>query len=89
MSGFHAARRQAGGGNASASGTTGSGAHSIVVISARGSRWRWRAVRTTLASTCWVSAPRRVRLPPHTLRVTTAGRMAWVQLWVPAGARGA
>ena len=76
MSGFHAARRQAGGGNASASGTTGSGAHSIVVISARGSRWRWRAVRTTLASTCWVSAPRRVRLPPHTLRVTTAGRMA-------------
>ena len=29
-----------------------------------------------LASTCWVSAPRRVRLPPHTLRVTTAGRMA-------------
>ena len=43
MSGFHAARRQAGGGNASASGTTGSGAHSIVVISERGSRLRWRA----------------------------------------------
>ena len=35
---------QAGGGNASASGTTGSGAHSIVVISERGSRLRWRAV---------------------------------------------
>ena len=29
-----------------------------------------------LASTCWVSAPWRVRLPPHTLRMTTAGRMA-------------
>ena len=52
VSGFNAARRQPGGGNASASGTTGSGAHSIVVISARGSRLRWRAVRTTLASTC-------------------------------------
>ena len=64
MSGFHAARRQAGGGNASTSGTTGSGAHSIVVISERGSRLRWRAVRTTLANTCWVSAPRGVRLPP-------------------------
>ena len=46
------------------------------MISERGSRLRWRAVRTTLASTCWVSAPRRVRLPPQTLRVTTAGRMA-------------
>ena len=42
--------RQEGGGSASASGTTGSGAHSMVVISGRGSRWRWRAVRTTLAS---------------------------------------
>ena len=40
------------------------------------SRPRWRAVRTTLDSTCWVSAPRRVRLPPHTLRMTTAGRIA-------------
>ena len=68
--------RQEGGGRARASGTTGSGAHSIVVINERGSRLRWRAVRTTLASTCWVSAPRRVRLPPQTLRVTTAGRMA-------------
>ena len=44
--------------------------------SAGRSRLRWRAVRTTLASTCWVSAPLRVRLPPQTLRVTTAGRMA-------------
>ena len=33
-------------------------------------------MRTTLDSTCWVSAPRRVRLPPHTLRMTTAGRIA-------------
>src|SRR5262249_31670777 len=31
-----------------------------------------------LASTCWVSAPRRERLlPPHILRVTTACRRAW------------
>ena len=70
------APRQEGGGSARASGTTGARAHSIVVINERGSRLRWRAVRTTLASTCWVSARRRVRLPPHTLRVTTAGRMA-------------
>ena len=67
---------QQGGGSASASGTTGSGAHSIVAIRSGRSRWRWRAVRRTLASTCWVSAPLRVRLPPQTLRVTTAGRMA-------------
>ena len=37
-------------------------------------------MHTTLACTCWVSAGcrprRRVRLPPQTLRVTTAGRMA-------------
>ena len=74
--GGRACRRQAGGGRSRASGTTGLGAQSRVVISARVSSLRWRAVRTTLASTCWVSAPRRVRLPPHTLRVTTAGRMA-------------
>ena len=60
---------QAGGGSASASGTTGSGAHSIVAIRAGRSRLRWRAVRTTLASTCWVSAPRRVRLPPQTVSI--------------------
>ena len=30
----------------------------------------------TEASVCWVAAPRQERLPPHTLRVTTAGRMA-------------
>ena len=34
--------RQAGGGRARASGTTGSGAQSIVVNRARGSSWRWR-----------------------------------------------
>ena len=41
---------QEGGGSASASGTTGSGAHSIVAIRSGRSRWRWRAVRRTLAS---------------------------------------
>ena len=56
--------------------TTGSAARSIAAISGGSSRPRWRAVRTTLARTCWVSAPWRVRLPPHTLRMTTAGRMA-------------
>ncbi len=41
------------------------------------SRPRWAAVRKTDASTCWVSAPRAVRLPPpDILRVTTAGRSA-------------
>ena len=30
----------------------------------------------TEASVCCVAAPRQERLPPHTLRVTTAGRMA-------------
>src|ERR1700675_2531155 len=33
-------------------------------------------VRTTLARTCCVSAPRRVRLPPQIFRATTAGRIA-------------
>src|SRR5262249_19687067 len=33
-------------------------------------------VRSTLASTACVSAPRADRLPPQTLRVTTAGRRA-------------
>ena len=65
-----------GGGRPRSSGTTGSAARNIAVISGGRSRPRWRAVRTTLASTCWVSAPWRVRLPPHTLRMTTAGRMA-------------
>ena len=59
-----------------AAGTAGSAARNIVAINGGRSRSRWRAVRTTLDSTCWVSAPRRVRLPPHTLRMTTAGRMA-------------
>ena len=38
-----------------------SGARNIVANSAGRSRFRWRAVRTTLARTCWVSAPLRVR----------------------------
>ena len=58
------------------SGTIRTGARSIVATTGGRSRSRWRAVRTTLASTCWVSAPWRVRFPPHTLRITTAGRMA-------------
>ena len=53
-----------------------SGARNIAAYRMGRSRLRWRAVRTTLARTCWVSAPLRVRLPPQTLRVTTAGRMA-------------
>ena len=65
-----------GGGSPSTSGTTGAGARNISANSPGTSRPRWRAVRTTLDSTCWVSAPRRVRLPPHTLRMTTAGRIA-------------
>ena len=65
-----------GGGRPNTSGTMGSGARNIVANSAGRSRLRWRAVRTTLARTCWVSAAFRVRLPPHTLRMTTAGRMA-------------
>ena len=65
-----------GGGRPNTSGTMGSGARNIVANSAGRSTLRWRAVRTTLARTCWVSAPLRVRLPPQTLRMTTAGRMA-------------
>ena len=48
-------------------GTMGPVARNIVAISGGRSRWRWRAVRTTLASICWVSAPWRVRLPPQTV----------------------
>ena len=55
-----------GGGRPRSSGTTGSAARNIAAISGGRSRLRWRAVRTTLARTCWVSAPWRVRLPPHT-----------------------
>ena len=33
-------------------------------------------VRMTLARICWLFAPAQDRLPPHTLRVTTAGRIA-------------
>ena len=50
-----------GGGRPRSSGTTGSAARNIAVISGGRSRLRWRAVRTTLARTCWVSAPWRVR----------------------------
>ena len=71
-----AAAHAVGGGRPNTSGTMESGARNIAANSAGRSRLRWRAVRTTLARTCWVSAPLRVRLPPHTLRVTTAGRMA-------------
>ena len=49
------------------------GRSGAVASSVGRSRSRWRAVRTTLASTCWVSAPRRVRVPPQTFRMTTAG----------------
>ena len=49
---------------------------SIVAIAGARSRFRWAAVRRTLASTCWLSAGRRVRLPPETFRMTSAGRMA-------------
>ncbi len=51
-------------------------ARSIVASRCGRSSLRWRAVRRTLASSCCVSALLRVRLPPQTLRVTTAGRMA-------------
>lgn len=36
----------------------------------------WWAVRSTLMMLPWVAAPDQVRFPPHTLRLTTAGRMA-------------
>ena len=42
-----------GGGSPKASGTTGSRARNISAISGGRSRPRWRAVRTTLDSTCW------------------------------------
>ena len=71
-----AALDAAGGGRPNTSGTMASGARNIVANRAGRSSLRWRAVRTTLVRTCWVSAPLRVRLPPHTLRMTTAGRMA-------------
>ncbi len=56
-------RPQDGGGSASRSGTMGVGARSIVIKSGRSSL-RWRAVRTTLASTCCVSAPLRDGVTP-------------------------
>src|SRR5713226_223312 len=37
---------------------------------------RCTAVRRRLARMYWVWAPRAERLPPHTLRITTAGRIA-------------
>ena len=56
--------------------TVGEGDRSSSTITACGLHWRWQAVRMTEASVCCVAAPRHERLPPHTLRVTTAGRMA-------------
>src|SRR5262249_55076987 len=58
------------------SATTGCGARSSGMSRATGSRSCMAAVVSTLASTCQVSAPARVRLPPQLLRHTTAGRMA-------------
>ena len=55
----------------------GEGDRSSPTITACGLHWCWQAVRMTEASVCCVAAPRQERLPPHTLRVTTAGRMAW------------
>ena len=55
-----------GGGRPNTSGTMDSGARNIVANSAGRSTLRCRAVRTTLARTCWVSAPLRVRLPART-----------------------
>src|SRR6266508_5046932 len=55
---------------------TGPGARSSPVSSPTGSRSWTVAVAMTLASTCQVPAPVQVRLPPHVLRVTTAGRIA-------------
>ena len=65
-----------GGARPNPSGTKGSGARNIVANRVGRSTSRCRAVRTTLARACWVSAPFLVRLPPHTWRMTTAGRMA-------------
>ena len=83
MSGFHAARRSGGWRQRSSaiSGTqTGriGGAQHRSCNSERGSRLRWRAVRTTLASTCrWVSAPLPGAVAAADLtRDLTAGRMA-------------
>ena len=56
-----------GGGRPNASGMLGTGARNIVAISAGRSMSRWRAVRTTLAITCWVSAPLRSCRPTATL----------------------
>ena len=64
---FRRCTHAGGGGSPNSSGTRGSAARNIVANSAGRSRLRWRAVRTTLARTCCVSAPLRVRLPPHTL----------------------
>lgn len=57
-------------------GTMGVGARKSVTRRGLGSRPRRWAVRRTDARTCWVCAPRALRLPPQTLRITTAGRIA-------------
>ena len=56
--------------------TMDSGARSSSTKTAAASSWRCWAVRSTLVRTCWVAAPRAERLPPQTLRLTTAGRRA-------------
>ena len=42
----------------------------------KGSTARWLQVRITDVTTLWAFAPGQVRLPPQTLRLTTAGRVA-------------
>ena len=48
----------------------------------------WEAVRKTLATVPWVAAPRQVRWPLHTWRLTTAGRMACSQRQLVASTPG-
>ena len=67
----------------------GCGLRSSVVKSSVRSTSRCRAVRMTLARTCWVCAPRVVRLPPQILRLTTAGRMACSARQLVASTSGA
>ena len=54
----------------------GVGARTSVTSTVAGSSPRWWVVRSTDARTCWVCAPRALRLPPQTLRSITAGRIA-------------
>ena len=56
--------------------TVGTGVRRRSAITAWGSSRRCVAVRMREVRIYWVCAPRQERLPPQTLRVTTAGRMA-------------